>query len=148
MGRIKELIDKYGKLDVKAQEKDLLKVVVKNQNFLVNLNREQLLNGINAKGGSLGRYQSKSYAKFKRTLNPKGVVDLKLTGRFQSAMFVKNSRWPLLIDSHDVKTPKLVAKYKNIFGVTPQNEKRFFKKITSDIRTYYKNLYRIQRNNS
>lgn len=146
MGRLQELINGYGRLDVKTTEKELLAVVIKNQGYLVNLNKEQLLNGINAKGGSLGRYQSKSYAKYKKKLNPKGVVDLKLTGAFHSSIFVKNSKWPLVIDAHDVKTPRLLAKYKNALGVTPENEKRFLKRVNADVRAYFKGVYRVQRN--
>lgn len=146
MGRIKELIEKYGKADVKTQEKDLLKIVVANQGYLVELNKSQLLNGINAKGGSLGRYRSKSYAKYKKKLNPRGVVDLKLTGKFHNSIFVKNSKWPITIDAHDVKTPKLLSKYKNALGITPENEKRFAKRINVATKEYYKKLYRVQRN--
>lgn len=146
MGRIKELVEKYGKASVKAQEKDLLGIAVANQGYLVELNKSQLLNGVNAKGGSLGRYKSKSYVKYKKKLNPKGVVDLKLTGKFHSSIFVKNSKWPLVIDAHDVKTPKLLAKYKNALGVTPENEKRFLKRLNVATKEYYGKLYRVSRN--
>lgn len=93
---------------------------------LIDLNQEQMLEGQNADGGSIGDLRDPEYIKFKRSMGSKaafsGLADLKLTGQFQSSMYVEHKGDNIYIDSRDDKKNKLTKKYGyQIFGV--QKEK-------------------------
>ena len=82
---------------------------------------DQMRLGMNADGVEIGRYRNPSYAEFKKSIGSKskiGVVDLRVTGDFQSAIFGEVSKTSIEFDSRDSKTGKLVLKYGDeIFGL-------------------------------
>lgn len=87
------------------------------------LNRDQMTAGWNSDDSRIGRYQSDSYARFKRLAFPQsgGWVNLRYTGSFQDKMrLVVNAReWK--VTSDDGKAAKLTEKYgRNVFGLAPQ----------------------------
>lgn len=124
MGKIKELKNKFEKI-YQQQDAELVAIIKRNESVVVALNTGQLMVGLNSDGESLGEYASRSYADMKRTLNPRGVVDLKLTGHFHENFFVA-VELPLTVWSYDGKTDDLTKKYgRNLFGLTEENKKIF-----------------------
>lgn len=96
------------------------------EEWLVELNREQLSMGIDSKGVKLMRYSSVPYAIQKEKMNPKPgflVPDLKYRGDFYDGFFAKLQNKKIIFGSTDYKSDMLKAKYDNdIFGLTKENE--------------------------
>jgi|SRR5215216_2856308 len=135
------LLDRLKSATVELQEKDLLKIVENNKDTLIDLNLSQLMQGRNSAGQSLGNYASKEYADFKRTLNPLGVIDLKLEGDFHAGFYVEASKFPVVIDSADEKTNELGIKYgEDIFGLDQKNQAIFQAEILLETIKYYEEL--------
>jgi hypothetical protein len=104
------------------QEKIVLEVIQRNEPTLVDLNTAQLMEGKDADGNSLGEYRNEDYARFKRTLNPRGVVDLKLEGDFHDSIYIEAQRFPIFADARDPKTGKLIDTYGKILGFTKESK--------------------------
>lgn len=128
--RLDDLIDKLKAFSEQKVDDGLLAIVKKHSAQIVDLNIDQLMHGENAEGGLLGTYKSEPYARFKRTLNPLGVLDLRLTGDFQNGFFLEADAFPVTVFSRDNKTPKLTAFYDNIFGFTVKSKNE----IVQDVR--------------
>ena len=73
------------------------------QNFIIDLNHEQLLNGLNGDGEILGFYASNEYARFKARRAsykaPFGVVDLFLNGDFFNTFRVLPNNRGFVLDA-------------------------------------------------
>lgn len=101
----------------KATETKLQKKVeelVINDQTIIEAKQDELSRGLTPDGGIIGTYAWPEYEMFKQTINPlaDGNVDLKLTGMFQSRLFVRskgNSKFDF--DSRDGKAPMLFEKY-------------------------------------
>lgn len=99
-------------------EEMILIVMDEQSDVAIRLNQDQLERGYDSMAERLKPYASSSYARYKKTLNPRGVTDLKLTGRFWSNMYLDTNKFPAHIDSRDSKRNDLVSKYgSNIFGL-------------------------------
>lgn len=120
-----KLVNLISKLKAYNEEAIILESLRRIEDVIVDLNRAQLMAGLNSKGGLLGTYRSKEYEEFKKYLNPKanGAVDLFLTGAFQESFFVELGKLPVTIFATDNKTGKLSEGYDFIFGLSP-NSKR------------------------
>lgn len=119
---LRDTATKLKNITVEQQLKRLEEIIRKTGTAVLDLNRRQLMQGVDSNGLSLGEYKSEAYARMKRTLNPNGVVDLKLTGSFHENFFIA-SEIPLIIWSYDEKTDDLVAKYgEEIFGLTYESK--------------------------
>lgn len=123
MGKLRDLGAKLEKWEITDEE--LLGIFDKPevQAYVIDLNRSQLMKGLNSDGTILGRYSDEHYAKFKKFLNPLagGYVDLFLEGNFQEGFFVESERFPITLSSHDKKSGKLSEGYDKIFGLTKGN---------------------------
>jgi hypothetical protein len=109
------MADYYNGLDMREET---LKAMRKHEAEIVDLNTNQLMNGKDSQGSFLKEYRSAPYAAFKRTLNPKGVTDLKLSGDFHDGFFMNANKFPIIFDSKDTKTGMLTDKYgEDIFGL-------------------------------
>jgi hypothetical protein len=97
----------------KGSPKEALKKAIgKNEDKIMDLNRQQLDRGLDSTGRSLGKYKN---FKYKNRFQP---VDLKLTGEFRNKFSLQISDTDTEIFSQDQKEGKLVKKYgKDIFGV-------------------------------
>lgn len=85
---------------------------------LIDANTAQLDDGMNSLGFQLPPYANPEYARMKG----RAIPDLKLTGDFREAFFVKSIGDVLKIDSTDDKRVKLIKKYGlDIFGLTEDN---------------------------
>jgi hypothetical protein len=142
--KVEKQIAKLKAATPEAQEKAILKIIKTNEDELLDVNRSQLLEGIDADGKRLRRYRNPKYAALKRTMNSKGVTDLRFTGRLYDAMFLDASKFAVIYDSKDSKAPMLKQKYGNIFGITKQNEEMVAGEILGDqIIIYYAGLFQI-----
>lgn len=110
-------------------EEKLLSLIKDHEAEIVDLNTIQLMNGLDAKGKSLGEYSSKSYAEFKRRLNPKGVVDLRLEQDFHDSIFLETDKFPVYSNATDSKTGDLIKKYGEDILDTPEKDKEVVSEI-------------------
>jgi hypothetical protein len=125
MGNLRKLSQNLQKA-YSDQEKELKRIIKDNSKVLVDLNTRQLIFGIRSDNQKLPKYKSKWYDKFKRTLNPRGVTDLRVSGKFHQSFFVTKAEFPIIIDAKDRKRDSLVKKYGlKIFGLTPESKKIF-----------------------
>ena len=122
MKKLKGYIDRLKKATPDVQQEALKKILDDNKSFMVGLIQDQLMAGYDAEGQQLEPYQSEEYAAFKRTLNPRGVTDLKLTGRFHRSIFADTSGSLVKFGATDSKTPELLAKYGNILNLTEESK--------------------------
>lgn len=79
----------------------LIKAIEKNDQKIMDLNRQQLDRGLDAKGEDLGSYKSFNY---KNRFKP---IDLKLKGDFRDKMTLQVDKKQTEIFSQDPKYPKL-----------------------------------------
>lgn len=108
-------------------DREALRVIAEVQDIIVKYNKDQLFEGLNAKGQKLSpKYSRVRYARAKNSMNPlpgMGTPDLKVTGKFYSGFYLtaKNGKFDFF--SSDEKAEKLEAKYgEDIFGLTKPNE--------------------------
>jgi thymidylate synthase ThyX len=104
---------------------NVVRVIEGNKDFLIDLNRSQMINSkdaldkplIHAKTGS--SKLSKAYARRTGKTKP----DLLLSGKFQDAMtLIMPNEKQYFIGSKDYKTTFLSENYGEIFGVSPKNQ--------------------------
>lgn len=141
-----KLKDYAKRLRIKASrvEQDLLAILAKHEEFILDLNREQMMQGIKANGAKIGEYKSETYEIMKLLYNPRGVMDLRLSGSFHNKMYMILDKLPGSIFSSDEKTEMLVNRYgKEIFGLTPANKERVRKLIEKDVTEYYRKLFML-----
>jgi len=121
-------------------EAKLLELIRNTEHLAVDMNTSQLMDGVNSLGRPLAPYRSPSYAEFKRTLNPKGVTDLKLSGDFHRGFFTDADAFPVRFDSRDSKTGMLVEQYgQELFGLTRTNLNEYSDEIKRLYVIWFKN---------
>lgn len=109
------------------------------------LNREQLLHGLNSQGQPVGEYRSPVYAEVKNRINPLpgfGVPDLKNTGAFHDAIFMRAKGGQVITSSSDWKLSVLEKKYgKSILGLNSEYKKLYiFGAFYNDIKKQLSNV--------
>lgn len=91
--------------------------------------KDQMLQGKNAKGQTIRKYRSAAYAKKKNQMNPiagYGNWDAKLTGSFYNEIFAEVRGSRLVISSTNEKTDKLVSMAgEELFGLNKPTKKEF-----------------------
>lgn len=126
------------------QLKDILKIIRSEKEYLVRLNTSQLLEGKDVDGVLLEPpYFSPSYAELKLFMNPLGVVDLFLTGKFHRSIFVIADEFPIVFDARDSKKDMLVGKYGKILGVSKEDKELFNEHILPKVKLYYKGIFSL-----
>lgn len=143
MGKLRELSKRWEKVE-KGQKDELIKIIQRHNKVILTLNKQQLFAGRDAMGRKLAKYKSKSYARYKMKLNPQGVTDLYLHGKFYDGMFVKTF-FPIVIDSKDGKRNKLVGRYgKGLFGLDRTSKKIFAKGyVREGLLKYYRKILHV-----
>lgn len=123
MEKLQRIVNRLKQLTPERMQEIALAAVRANEQAVADMNRAQLFEGLQSTGELIEpQYQSDSYARYKFTLNPLGVVDLKVTGAFYSGIFVSADKFPIYLFSRDEKTRKLVGKYGfDIFGLSKEN---------------------------
>lgn len=92
------------------------------------LQKDQLLHGLRADGGLIGKYRSEAYANEKYAQNSLagfGNVDLRLKGDFYSAIQVSTAADGFIIEDTDSKAAELEAKYGDPFGLEDSRKSSF-----------------------
>lgn len=100
---------------------------------LADMNREQLMDGLDSSGKKMDRYKNDAYARKKYQMNSRpgyGIRDQKKTGRFHEGVYAKTTSTAYVLSSSDSKT-KLITDRDGevIFGLTGEN-KTIFRKNT------------------
>lgn len=146
MGKLRDYHAHLKKYTPSRQQKDLLKIVAKYSDEIIELNQKQLLEGEKSDGTKLKKYKSEQYARFKYLLNQNRVTDLRLHGNFYAGFFVRVEKFPVSVWSSDKKVYDLSARYgKNIFNLQQANINLLVDKfLAKDIKVYYKNeVYKL-----
>lgn len=112
---------------LRSLDDQALRIVAEIQDKITDLNKDQLMQGLDGTGQKLTpKYSRVRYARAKNSVNPLpgyGTPDLKLTGKFYSNFFVTAKKGVFEVDSSDEKRDKLALKYgKDIFLLTKENE--------------------------
>ena len=113
--------------DEKYLEQLALEQLKKFENDLVKLNKERLSGGEDLDGNILGVYK-KSTQEFARTSEPSPRQDkiagtnynFEWTGGLFDGMYLRVNNDYLQLFSKDQKTPLLITKYKDLFGLQPE----------------------------
>lgn len=144
MDKLDRIIANLEAFNQEEFERVLLEILKKHEHTIIDLNLSQLLNGKDSNGESLGEYSSILYAEFKKRLNPKGVVDLRLEGDFYRGFFADTSKFPIDIDSNDSKRDSLVDQYgTQIFGLDKASLGILSEEILPELIAYIKSLVDI-----
>lgn len=144
MGKIADLIAKLDAITTDVVDNGLLTIIKKNQAEALDLNTGQLFEGRDAKDQSLGGYANPRYAAFKQTLNPAGVVDLKLTGSFYQGFFANTDQFPVTFGSNDPKSEMLSEKYgQDIFGLNQNKLETFRQDIKPDVQDLFRSFLKL-----
>lgn len=111
-----------------AKPLEALKTAIeKNEDKIMDLNREQLDRGLDSAGKSLGKYAN---FKYKNRFQP---VDLKLTGDFRDRFTLAVDDKQTIIFSQDVKDDDLRKRYGNdITGIADRDIERMQEIIEPD----------------
>lgn len=144
--RIKALASRIEKAGVELSDGQVLRqLILDNQDFILDLNREQLNDkGITSQGEeifSYAPYTPYTIRKKQKKGQPTDRVTLRDTGKFQAGFRLVVTQGSYRVTSDDHKTESLVAKYgPYIFGLTAENRSRLiFEKLLPGIYNYIQN---------
>ena len=102
------------------------RAVLDNEAAIVDLNRKQMEVGQTSRGEliepDLALFHYAREKKQRGGRAPFGVPDLKNTGAFHAAMIMEVDGDSYYIGSTDEKEPDLTAKYRDIWGLTKENQ--------------------------
>jgi len=122
----------------------ILDIIVTIEEYVLNLNRNQLSRGINEKGNPITPSYSISYKIYKSSRGlPVNKVNLKLEGDFYANFIIEYGNDYFEITSLDAKTGALESKYSktgDIFGLTPKSMSRLGKKIKPKLQKYIRQI--------
>jgi rhodanese-related sulfurtransferase len=140
MEAIQKMISNLQAMTVEKQEEELLAIISRNEAELLDLNTSQLFKGERADGSKITPEYSEQTVRYKKAVNqPSDRVTLFDEGDFYRGFFADTTKFPVLLESNDIKTGKLVDKYEpTIFGLNQENKVVFSKSIQEDIEEYYR----------
>lgn len=144
--KIVAYIDKLQtKGSIEEQEKALLEIVKRNEHIALDFNIEQLLAGEDSKGKKLEPPYSERTIEYKKAKNqPFDRVTTRDEGEFHQKFYLITEKFPILFDSHSLKTPKLTNQYgPDLFGTNKENTVEFVREIKPEIQAYYDDLLAI-----
>ena len=124
--------------------------IADNDESIIKIQQNQMLLGENSEGDKIGMYQDVFYADEKYSMNTKaghGYVDLKYSGDFYNAMFLKIVGDEFEIDSTDEKAKDLKDKYNkngDIFGINDNNFDTLIELIEDKFLVILKEKYNIE----
>lgn len=126
MGAIRDKLAQWKKITEESITEEVLSLMREESEAIIALNHSQLLlRGEDSEGKSLGSYSNPEYEAAKKFLNPNGVVDLKLTGRFHDSWFMEADSFPVTFDATDSKRDMLINQDgygENVFGLQKSNK--------------------------
>jgi hypothetical protein len=110
---------------------EAFKSVSETKEVITEKQKEQMLQGLNREGGTLGYYKVYEYAQKKFELNPRpgfGVVDLKMKGNFFDGMETNVFPNTFSTQSTDEKNLRLIKKY-DPFGLNDESKKEYLQTL-------------------
>lgn len=126
MGGIIELYNRIRSINLDQLKEQ---IISENEGIAVDMNKDQLEQGLDSNNSYLRAYRSPAYAAYKNQLNPRpgfGNPDLLLSGDFYKGFTSEIKGDRMQIASSDEKNNKLKGKYgEDIFGLNPANTKQF-----------------------
>ena len=138
MSRLREYVARLKSINQKTIDDGVLKIVQETKNQAIDLNTKQLFAGRNAKGESTGTYRNEEYARFKRSLNPAGVKDYKLTGDLYSGWFAKTDSFPITFGSTDEKYRLFIDA--ELDGLDQTSLEEYRQEIKPEVQAYFSKL--------
>lgn len=146
MGKVQLMIDKIRKEGtVEAQEKAVLQIVRANEADALDLNLSQLFDGKDSDGKEI----TPGYSPFtimikKQKGQPTDRVTLKDEGDFYNSFFLNATKFPIVFDSKDLKSPMLTEKYgSQIFGLGDKSKEEFVQDIKPEVQDFYRSLIHV-----
>jgi hypothetical protein len=136
MSRLRDYVARLKSINQKTIDDGVLKIVQETKNQAIDLNTKQLFAGRNSKGESTGSYRNEEYARFKRSLNPAGVKDYKLTGDFYSGFFANTDSFPVTFDSTDSKTS--LFRDGDLFGLDETSLEEYRQEIKPEVQDLFR----------
>jgi hypothetical protein len=146
MGKIRDIISKLQRDGSKeALEKSLLSIVKANQAGVIDLNLSQLSEGKDSDGKEIQPPYSPLTVMIKKSKGqPTDRVTLRDEGDFYSKFTLESQKFPITLDSKDLKTPKLTEKYgSEIFGLTEKSKDELVQEIKPEVQDYYHSLIHV-----
>lgn len=108
--------------------------------MMADLNREQMRQGKDSKGGDLYMYRSQWYSAWKQSLSSymatPGIADFYVTGAFQRAMYADVQGDVVQFWSNDGKTEDLLAMSPDMFGLTDESKAKLNEMYLREALTY------------
>jgi hypothetical protein len=99
------------------------------KDHFIALNQQQMLQGLDANGNTLGQYKNPAYARMKNKMNPLpgyGIKDFRLTGAYYRGFFLFVDDGKIRMGSMDPKAVFLMNKGKDYrFGLMPENKRTY-----------------------
>lgn len=115
------------KLKAFDPEAAAIEAIRDNTEWIEDANTDQMMKGEQPNGSKISpEYRSTEYANLKQALYPnpqrsKFTPNLKLSGAFHRALEAKPTKNQVVFENSDPKTPKLLAKYGDVFGLNEEN---------------------------
>lgn len=137
MARLLQIKQKFERLNTDAV---IDKTMDESLPDFVEMQKDQLSQGINQKGQGIGKYKDPYYADVKHSMNPLpgvGNVDLKYTGAFYQGLQAAIVGESIVIESTDSKASELEAKYGPIYGMDAESKRMMREKIRP---RFYRNI--------
>ena len=128
MATVNQLRSKLTALNVKDVS---FHSVEETKEVIAEVQKEQMFQGLNAKGKKIGRYRSNKYARAKNEMNPLpglGIPDLKLTGAFYAKVETEVTQEAFRSFSTDEKNDELTSKY-DPFGLNKESKSEYAGKL-------------------
>jgi hypothetical protein len=149
MSKIKAMRDRLRTATPEVMRSKVLQSVENNEETAVNLNTDQLFAGKLANGQDMPEYSLVSVLQFGK---PPGPYRLYETGDFYRGFFVDASKFPIVFDSKDLKTPSIMQLIESkdqdpneIFGLNKQNRTDLARHyLLPELQGYVRSLIRVR----
>jgi hypothetical protein len=133
MDTVEDLIQQLKDLPETVQ-RGVDKAVIDDQYEIAEINREQLLSGIDAEGNPLGEYRESTKAARRRRGLQTDYIDLKFTGKFQRSFEIDKKGDDYSLTAKDPKwEDKLMQRWPDAIGIQKENEDRVTEIIKENI---------------
>lgn len=149
MPGLKDLNKKLSTLDRNQIEQGLLEIIQDSSRDIVALNTDRLFQGQTSEGGELPPYSPASVMFFGKPAGPWRLFD---TGDFYNKFYVDTSKFPVVLNSSDKKTPLILKKLSDkgardpneIFGIHKDDLDELKEVLRSKVIKYFRDLLSIQ----
>lgn len=143
------MVDRLRAVTPEVMRSKILEIVQEEEQAAINLNTDQLFSGKLANGQDMPEYSFVSVMQFGKPPGPYRLYD---TGDFYRAFFIDASKFPIVFDSRDVKTPSIMQLIESkdqdpneIFGLNKQNHTELARiYILPELQDYLRGIIRVR----